>query len=82
MVRKVHPVQRFSRDVVDGAPATASVGYLFGVTRQIGAAWARTETAVGRPGKDQSRDRAAQSWTLNRPCRAPDISRVNCAWLM
>ncbi len=38
MVRKVHPVQRFSRDVVDGAPATASVGYLFGVTRQIGAA--------------------------------------------
>src|SRR5262249_54249597 len=28
MVRKVHPVQRFSRDVVDDAPAAAAVGYL------------------------------------------------------
>ena len=24
----------------------------------------------------------AQSCTLKRPCRAPDISRANCAWLM
>jgi hypothetical protein len=23
----------------------------------------------------------AQSCTLKRPCRAPDISRANCAWL-
>src|SRR5262245_53462393 len=23
-----------------------------------------------------------QSCTLKRPCRAPDISRANCAWLM
>jgi hypothetical protein len=28
MVRKVDPVQRFSPDVVDGAPAAAAIGYL------------------------------------------------------
>jgi hypothetical protein len=28
MVRKVDPVQRFSPDVVDGAPAAGVIGYL------------------------------------------------------
>jgi len=37
MVRKVDPVQRFSPDVVDGAPAAASLAYLLGIYRQIGA---------------------------------------------
>jgi len=82
MVRKVDPVQRFSPDVVDGVPATASVAYLVGIYRQIRATRSRTGTARWVVRKDPSRDGAAQSWMLKRPCRAPDISRENCAWLM
>jgi hypothetical protein len=33
MVRKVDPAQRFSPNVVDAAPAPASVAYLFEVAR-------------------------------------------------
>ena len=78
MVRNVRPVQRFSPDVVDGAPATASVAYLPGIYGKIGA-------YRDRPLGGQEGTRAAtgvQSWTLKRPCRAPAISRENCAWLM
>src|SRR5262249_12867167 len=84
MVRKVRPVQRFSRDVVDGAPAAMAAAYLSAVAIQIGAtptARAAAGAARGR-GPDLRWRRAAQSRMLKRPCCAPDISRENCAWLM
>jgi hypothetical protein len=58
MVRNVDPVQRFSPDVVDGAPAAASVAYLLGIYRQIGATGARTGTARWAARKEPSRDGA------------------------
>jgi hypothetical protein len=82
MVRKIDPVQRFSSNVVDGAPATVSVAYLLGIYRQIGATGAPRGFTHRAAGKELSCDGAAQSRTLKRPCRAPDISRENCAWLM
>ena len=59
MVRKIDPVQRFSPNVIDGAPAAASVPYLLGISRQIGATGARTGTAGWAAGKEPSRDGAA-----------------------
>jgi hypothetical protein len=47
MVRNVHPVQRFSPDVVDARRQPQSVAYLFGVARKIRAAEVRTGAAVG-----------------------------------
>ena len=82
MVRKVDPAQRFSPDVVDAAPAARKPYPIY--LEFIGKS-ARSEHAPGppgRPGKDQRCDGTAQSWRLKRPCRAPDISRENCAWLM
>ena len=81
MVRKVHRVQRFSRDVVDGAPAAAAI-YLQALYKSPRP---RRAPPPGRPeggGPDLRWRRAAQSWVLNRPCRALNISRENCAWLM
>src|SRR6516164_7096080 len=75
MVRKVHRVQRFSRDVVDGAPAAAAI-YLQALYKSPPpAARAAAGAARGGGGPDLRWRRAAQSWVLNRPCRALNISR-------
>src|SRR6516165_76812 len=59
MVRKIDPVQRFSSNVVDGAPATVSVAYLLGIYRQIDATGTRTGVHPSGGRKELSCDGAA-----------------------